>query len=101
MTLLLLCFCVPCHALYCAVPCAVRWPLLQTRAISDKTQELKSRHAAAVSALLARYQQLRSEVSRYNKALAAVMAGSGGGGVGEAAAAAAAGGADVCSGRDQ
>lgn len=73
--------------------------LPQTRAISDKTQELKSRHAAAVSALLARYQQLRSEVSRYNKALAAVMAGSGGGGVGEAAAAA--GGADVCSGRDQ
>ncbi len=71
---------------------------MQTRAISEKTQELRAKHAAAVTALLQRYKQLRSEVSRYNKALDAVMAGSSS--VVEEAAAAAAGG-DVCSGRDQ
>jgi hypothetical protein len=56
-------------------------------------QELKAKHAAAVSALLQRYSQLRSEVGRYNKALASVM-GSGG-------ADGAAAGEDVAVGRDQ
>lgn len=63
---------------------------LQTRAVSEKTQELKAKHAAAVTALLQRYKQLRSDVSRYNKALETVMASSSGT-VGE----------DVSSGRDQ
>lgn len=66
---------------------------LQTRAISEKTQELKSKHAAAVSALLQRYKQLRAEVSRYNKALDSVMSSSSAGA--EAAA------EDVYVGRDQ
>jgi hypothetical protein len=50
-------------------------PCVQTRAVTEKTSELKSHHQAAVAALLARYQQLRSEVASYNKALQAVMAG--------------------------
>lgn len=83
-----------------ALPCC-----LQTRAVSEKTQELKAKHASAVTALLQRYKQLRSEVSRYNKALEVVMAGSSGsggaGGCGFEGEAAGAGGADVCSGRDQ
>lgn len=66
--------------------------LLQTRAIAERVQELKAKHAAAVSAVLQRYKQLRSEVGRFNKALASVM-GSGGP---EAAAA-----EDVAAGRDQ
>jgi hypothetical protein len=58
--------------------------------VSEKTQELKAKHAAAVTALLQRYKQLRSDVGRYNKALETVMASSSGA-VGE----------DVSSGRDQ
>jgi hypothetical protein len=65
---------------------------LQTRAISEKTQALKSKHAAAVSALLQRYKQLQSEVTRYNKALDSVMSSGGGDG---------AGAEDVYVGRDQ
>lgn len=77
--------------------CAALPACLQTRAISEKTQELKGKHAAAVTALLQRYKQLRSEVSRYNKALETVMSGSSS----EDVAGAAAAGADVYSGRDQ
>jgi hypothetical protein len=81
------------------VCCAACLPAcLKTRAISEKTQELKGKHAAAVTALLQRYKQLRSEVSRYNKALEAVMAGSSSS---DDVAGAAAAGADVYSGRDQ
>lgn len=67
----------------------------ETRAIAERVQELKAKHAAAVSALLQRYSQLRSEVGRYNKALASVM------GIGGAAEAGAAAGEDVAVGRDQ
>lgn len=66
---------------------------VQTRAIAERVQELKAKHAAAVAALLQRYKQLRSEVGRYNKALASVM-GSGGPEAGAAAE-------DVVAGRDQ
>lgn len=44
--------------------------------MADKTAELRARHQAAVTALLARYQQLRSEVAKYNKALQTVMTSS-------------------------
>uniref|UniRef100_A0A383VHS0 Uncharacterized protein n=1 Tax=Tetradesmus obliquus TaxID=3088 RepID=A0A383VHS0_TETOB len=47
----------------------------ETRAITEKSSELRVHHQAAVAALLARYQQLRSEVGSYNKTLQAVMAG--------------------------
>lgn len=66
----------------------------QTRAIAERVQELKAKHAAAVAALLQRYKQLRSEVGRYNKALASVM----GQGSGPEAGAAA---EDVAADRDQ
>lgn len=46
---------------------------LQTRAVAEKTNELKAKHAAAVAALLQRYKQLRTEVARYNKALDALV----------------------------
>ncbi len=48
---------------------------MQTRALADKTAELRARHAAAVAALLGRYKQLRLEVGRYNSGLEAVMTG--------------------------
>lgn len=88
---------------------------MQTRAVVERTNELKAKHAAAVAALLQRYKQLRSEVTRYNKALDKVMSSSsssGGGGSQQQQwehdaheAAAAAGGSvgldDVYTGRDQ
>lgn len=86
--------------------------VMQTRAVVERTNELKAKHAAAVAALLQRYKQLRSEVTRYNKALDKVMSSSSGGGSQQQwdydaheAAAAAAGGSvgldDVYTGRDQ
>ena len=54
------------------MPCPVH---TQTRAITEKSSELRAHLPAAVAALLARYQQLRSEVGSSNKTLQAVMAG--------------------------
>lgn len=52
---------------------------LQTRAMADKTSELKQKHQAAVAGLMKRYMQLRSEVANYNKALETVMSKQSGG----------------------
>eukprot|EP00878_Enallax_costatus_P029986 GHUV01032571.1.p1 GENE.GHUV01032571.1~~GHUV01032571.1.p1 ORF type:complete len:359 (+),score=184.30 GHUV01032571.1:426-1502(+) len=45
----------------------------ETRAVSEKTSELKQKHQTAVAGLLKRYMQLRNEVTKYNKSLEAVM----------------------------
>lgn len=55
--------------MYCVVVAIV-----QTRAMAEKTSELRQKHQAAVAGLLKRYMQLRSEVTSYNKALESVMA---------------------------
>ncbi|KAF8060492.1 kpr-2 [Scenedesmus sp. PABB004] len=75
----------------------------ETRAVSERTAELKARHASAVAGLLARYGQLRGEVARYNAGLEAVMAAgkAGGAGAGGEPAGACAGGDDRAPGRDQ
>jgi uncharacterized protein involved in exopolysaccharide biosynthesis len=66
----------------------------QTRAMSDKTSEVKQKHQAAVKALLQRYVQLRSEVANYNKNLGKAMQQ-------QQAFSAAVASADVRTGRDQ
>eukprot|EP00879_Flechtneria_rotunda_P009721 GHRR01010170.1.p2 GENE.GHRR01010170.1~~GHRR01010170.1.p2 ORF type:complete len:464 (+),score=213.62 GHRR01010170.1:562-1953(+) len=45
----------------------------EMRAVVEKTQELKQNHQGAAAVLLQRYKQLRGQVSRYNKALEAVI----------------------------
>eukprot|EP00775_Hariotina_reticulata_P004190 gene4190-4438_t len=45
----------------------------ETRAMSDKTSEVKQRHQAAVAGLLKRYGQLRGEVANYNNLMEKVM----------------------------
>lgn len=67
----------------------------QTRAMSDKTSEVKQRHQAAVKALLQRYVQLRSEVANYNKNLGKAMQQQ------QQAFSTAVASADVRTGRDQ